>query len=106
MNIDVEIAQQCAGGVGKIAFDFEIEILCDLTFSRQSRAAHQEGVGRVVARLVTAKIELAIAGDLRLEFAIATADEGVIRPPAYGQDRLIRFRRLYGCGSRLCRLAD
>src|SRR5205085_11419245 len=93
MDVDIKIAQQSAGGIGEIAFDFEIKVTCQPSFSRQTGAAYQKRICWMIARPVAAIIELGVAADLRLKAAISTAQERMVLIPA---------RNHYGLVWRLC----
>ena len=86
MNVEVEVTQERAGCIGEIAFDLELIVTRQLAFERNTGAANQESVWRMIARPVAAIVEMREAGYSSHEITVGASQESmiVIPPREYG----------------------
>src|SRR5262249_61911126 len=87
MDVHVEIAEECAVGVGKIPFYSPFEVLIDPSLHRDSRSPDYESIGRMEARAVTTKIKLGISKEVGLKTTAAISNERVVISPPGQQPR-------------------
>src|SRR5205807_6932704 len=93
--------QQSARGVGEVPFDFELEVAFELAFQRKPSSPDEKSIRRVVARLIAAIIELAVAGKKSFKRAIAASEKRmIVVPTGYHLWLVLNSGLLCGSGVR------
>ena len=81
MNVQIEVTQERAGCICEIAFDLELIVTRELAFERNTGAAHQKSVRRMIARRIAAIVEMRKAGQSSHEITVGASQESMIVIP-------------------------